>query len=483
MHPLAADRLVQVALTYTRPWYMRLWAAFIGWFVFASIVFRHKADYGGQVAYLLIGGTIAAWGGAIIAGHLKEQLADARARLTPSFRGPHLAVALLVFLGGVLGFATFVIAQMHRIPIAEGWPTFRTLTFSGYWAIVLLSAAAMAWSTHLQSATFIFSTLAAGLLLVTGPGMHWMTAMFNGQATALAIGVIAVSCVALVALGWRLARMHEEMAEYWRVEGARFAQRPQTTGDPRQRRTAFAEAGPFNEFLRRASSFDHVRNVFAAGFWRRVQHWRRVSGVGRLSWVGGAMFVAFLFVTNWVQLKPSKDEQLGVLMVVPAMLSLLMPGVFTMMGWPQHWNLLATESLRPVASRGRFLREQGMALALDVAVVWAAITAGVFATALIYHPDWLMTAPVAAILFRSAAAQVWMYSVNLWTLRLRGWRWLGFVAFTGAMLAVAIVTGRVIVGPKGTLGTPSPLFSLAIVAVAVFIIRDAYRRWLRTDLD
>jgi len=48
---------------------------------------------------------------------------------------------------------------------------------------------------------------------------------------------------------------------------------------------------------------------------------------------------------------------------------------------------------------------------------------------------------------------------------------------------VAIVTGRAIDGPKGTLNTPSPLVSAAIVLVGVITVADAYRRWLKTDLD
>jgi hypothetical protein len=477
------SRYTEIALTYTRPWYMRLWGAFIGWFVFASILFQRKIDYGGQMAYLMIGGSIAAWGGAIIAGHLKEQLADARARVTPSFVAPHLVVAAIVFALGVIGFASFAVAQIHGIPVGEGLSSLQTMTFSGYWAMVLLSAAAMAWATHLQSATFIFTAIGAGLLFVTEPGGRMMQAMFSGAAPGLTFGVIAGSLAALAALGWRLAVIHEEMAEYWRMEGARFAHRPQTTGDPRSRRSAFAEAGPLNEFLRRASAFDRVRNLFAAGFFTRVRYWRRVAGSGRLNWVGGAMLIAFLLVMRFVDIKQTKDEQLGVLIVVPLMLSLVLPAIFTITTWSQRWNALAVESLRPVESRGRFLREQGAALALDLAIVWGSITAGVFATALIYHPSWLASWIFAGSVLRSAAAQVWIYATTIWILRYRNRPWLGFITFVGALTAVAVITGRAIDGPRGTLSTPSSLTSAAIVAVSMIISLDAYRRWLKTDFD
>src|SRR5439155_19174048 len=119
---LLTNRYAQIALTYTRPWYMRLWAAFIGWFALASLIFSRKADYAGQIAYLTIGGTIAAWGGAIIAGHAKEQLADARARLTPHFRAPHLIVAALVFIVGAVGFSAFIVLPLRQSPPPPRWP-------------------------------------------------------------------------------------------------------------------------------------------------------------------------------------------------------------------------------------------------------------------------------------------------------------------------------------------------------------------------
>jgi hypothetical protein len=160
-----------------------------------------------------------------------------------------------------------------------------------------------------------------------------------------------------------------------------------------------------------------------------------------------------------------------------------MPTIFTVTSWPQRWNLLAVESLRPVESRGRFLREQGAALALDMAIVWASITAGTFAMALIFLPSALFSPAMAGILLRIAAAQVWLFAVNAWMLRYRDRRWLGFLTFVGALTTMAVLTGRAIDGPKGALNTPSPAFSAVIALIGVLIACDAYRRWLRTDLD
>ena len=57
---------------------------------------RVTARYGEQLALFMLGGTLAGMFGAFVVAHAKEQLADARARLTPGFRTPHLVVAAAV---------------------------------------------------------------------------------------------------------------------------------------------------------------------------------------------------------------------------------------------------------------------------------------------------------------------------------------------------------------------------------------------------
>jgi hypothetical protein len=477
-----ASRYAQVALTYTRPWYMRMWAAFIGWFIIASLVFSRAADYGGQIAYLLIGGTIAAWGGAIVAGHTKEQLADARARLTPHFRGPHLVVAALVFLVGAVVFSLFIVAHRQHAAIASGWPKI-PLSYSGFLAAVLLAAAAMAWSTHLQSAVFIFGSIIAGMIFVTPHGQALLMTVLTGGSLALAWATIAASTAALLALGWRQAALHEEMREYWTVEGIRAGHRIQSTGDQRYRRVAAAETGAFNAFLRGADRLEDVRNIFAAGFWPRVRHWRRASGMSRLGWLAGGMFLPFLLYLSWFEGGASRDDQNFLLIVMPGLLSMTMPVLFTATLWPEQWNVMRVAFLRPVASRARFVGEQGTAMACDLATTWASVTLGVFATTLIMRPAAMISPTVAAILLFSAAGQVWFFGVAVWVLRLRNQRWVAFIAFFGSLMLMGILLARQMDGRRGMINMPSPLIAGLIALAGLLIAADAYRRWLRTDLD
>src|SRR6187399_1267233 len=101
------SRYVRIALTYTRPWPLRIWAmaaaAGMLWMV-CALVFM-PVDFGVQATILLTGGIMTVWAGAMITSHAKEQLADPRASLVPNFRTPHLVVAAVLFAIFVVGLA------------------------------------------------------------------------------------------------------------------------------------------------------------------------------------------------------------------------------------------------------------------------------------------------------------------------------------------------------------------------------------------
>src|SRR5687768_1926127 len=126
-HIAARSRYAQIALTYTKPLPIRIWAAimlaFLAW---ATVMARHEVVPG--LVVLLMGGTTAAWLGAMITAHAKEQLADARAAVTPHFRAPHLIVAAVLFVIGVGGTAALM-AWLH--------PANDALSVTGYLALIL----------------------------------------------------------------------------------------------------------------------------------------------------------------------------------------------------------------------------------------------------------------------------------------------------------------------------------------------------------
>ena len=477
------SRYAHVARTYVGPLPFKLWAAgtivYVGWSLAIG-----RVDYGEQLALFMLGGTLAGMFGAFVAAHAKEQLADARARLTPGFRTPHLVVAAAVLLAGTVGLIAFTLWRHAMLPGERGWPQVQVSPV-GFAAIVLAAAAALMWMSQLQSAPVVFAIILGGALtLVTPGGRSFAADVFAGKRAGEAIGLLTLAVAGLVALWWRLAVMHEEMREYFRQEGFnRIGGRPAMTGDRSLRRAAAAETDRFNEWLRGAGRLERVTNISNAGFWQRVRHWRLVIGHGYLGPLMAAVLVVVMGIGYAVASPLSKEMALGLFIVLPTALSLTLPIAVSAAFWPQRWYALPMESLRPALSRRRLMLEHGTAMAWELGSVWAWLTACAFAGTLFVRPDWLLSQQAACTLLICAASQVFLFAVCVWVLRLR----LGMsVNFLILVLAVAFVgyVARVVESeaPK-SLRAPSPLWAAVLVAMGVVIALDAYRRWLKTDLD
>jgi hypothetical protein len=478
---MPANRYAHVALTYTTRLALRLWAA--GTAAYATwLLCMHEADYGSQLTILILGGTLAAMGGTLVAAHAKEQLADWRARLTPGFRKPHLVVAAVAFLIAVVGVSAVTVLRYTQVPRELGWPAV-AVSSSGFMALVLLAATSWAWMSHLGSPRFVFTMMAlAGVVGFTARGREVMVGVISGTAAGLTNGLLGASVAALAALWWRLGTMHEERGEYFRIESFNTRVRAAMTGDRYFRQAAAVETGWLSEFLQAAHRLDRLSNVFRASFWRRARHWRLVIGHGRAGPLAGAALAVAGLVHVLVSSR-SGDAEIALFMIMPLVFSLIVPVTMTASLWPQRWHMLAGESLRPVKSRGRFFREQGAAMAWELASCWAWLTAGGFTATLIFRPSWLLTTQAACTLLVSAAAQVFLFAVSVWVLRLR----MGlFLNFGVLMLTLAFVgyAARQVEGPgSDVLRTPSPAWAAALVAIGTLITLDAYRRWLKTDLD
>ena len=479
------SRYVQIALTYTKPWPLRVWAvvtllALLWMFV---IWFSATMDYGpyvhnpsfprssSQVAMLMLGGLLAAWAAAMVVAHLKEQLADPRAALTPGYRPPHLLVGAVAFLTLVIAFVWIVFVLATPQLWDEVW-------WPGYLALVLVAATALAAMTHFQSPLSVLLLM----LLVTPIWFDGGRTMLNdtvrGRSVELGYIILAVAVAALVALWWRLALLHAEMPEYARTTGPGFRLRVQMTGDPGFRRENAAGTGALEAWVRGADRLDEVANVAAAGFWQRVRHWRIVIGLGRTP-----IFVA-LVLGMWSFVMPHlaggmRDKHSRV--VLPVMLSVLLPGIIVAAVWPRRWYTLADESLRP-ASRRQFVREQGAAMAMELAVNWFTLTAALVAAAVLLEQSVIRLAPLWRALPLIVAAQILMFGIIVWVMRYRS-GWLVVVPIFLAMFTGLIVV--VVGGALSELNSAQPLLIAAgiVAAAGVAITFDAYRRWLVTEFD
>jgi hypothetical protein len=311
-----------------------------------------------------------------------------------------------------------------------------------------------------------------------GKGREMLNDVVHGSAPGLEYTLLAVAVASLVGLWWRLGLMHAEMPEYSRTMGPGLRLRVQMTGDPAFSRENAAGAGPIESWIRHSKRLDKIDNISAAGFWQRVRHWRVVIGLGRMP-----IFVA-VSLGLWCFILPqiagsSTDKTSAV--VLPIAISLMVPGAMVAAVWPRRWYVIAGESLRPV-SRRQFVREQGAAMALEMAMTWLSITIITFAGGLLLLPLDLRSSALWRAVPMIAAGQVITFGVIVWVLRYRN----GWMVVVPMILSM-IVTASVLVlgGILAQAGTSAPtLIAAALIAFAgAAITFDAYRRWLTTEFD
>jgi hypothetical protein len=474
------NRYAQIALTYPRRWSMRIWAtgalAIIAWLGLS----RH-ANAAEQFAMLMLGGTMCVFAAALVTSQLKEQIADARSSLTPNYRAPHLIVAGAALLATTFVLPLWLAVRFTQITGDYGWPPVHVWP-PGYLAIVLLASAAMAWMGYLQSPVFIFCVMAAGVVFILpfNRPLNWETV--SGRWPAATWVMLTISVAAFVALWWRMARLHEEMAEFHRLDTFSPNLKVSMTGDRFYRRSAAAEVGRFNELLRGASRIDRVRNVFGAPLARRAAHWRLAIGFARANPIFGALFGMMLLALAYFGGDRHDKSERGLLIGVPILMGLVVPILIAASTWPRRWYTLAQDSLRP-ATRREFFLEQGLAMGWELVNLWFWITAGSLLPTLIYHPDWLRSPTTLGLLTLSFAEQLVLLGVFVWIVRYRTAFLFTWITSLLAAGAAGYLFVHEIGQPDDRLHAPSPLVVIAVAIVALPILLDAYRRWLRTDLD
>jgi hypothetical protein len=309
-------------------------------------------------------------------------------------------------------------------------------------------------------------------------GRALLNDIVRGHARDVGYLLLGLSTAALVVLWSRLALMNEEMPEYARTAGPGFRLRVRMTGDPGFRRENAAGSGAIESWVRQAERLDKTPNVAAAPLWRRIQHWRLVIGLGRMP-----IFIAVL-LGLWCYIVPiiaGGRHDRGSRTIVPIIMSVLVPGLVVGGIWPRRWYVLADESLRP-ASRRQFVREQGAAMAVELAITSLWLTTAFFAGALLIEPSTILSSPLWPALPLIISAQILNFAVIVWVMRFRsGWLVVlpmllalavdGVVLATGGALADHDETGHMLIA------------ALIFAAVGVAITYHAYRRWLTTEFD
>ena len=451
------NRYEQVLLLYVRQW--QFWAYIGAWVAMFPLLDALPSWWQRVMAFIFL--SLAATGPAAVIGDAKQQIADARASLTPGFRGPHLVFAV------ALSLATIALMPLltHRA---------LDLPLLGLIASVAIASVGFALLAYFQSVTAVALAFAGTSLMLIDSVRDGGYAMLLGEANRLAVVVLVAS---LIALGWifyRLATLHEGMSEYGRLLGGRSDYgwrdgRTDSTHDLPQpsllTRLQFAAA---DYRLRR------VGNVFGAGAWRRVRHWMLSGEMSGGKWPAAALLAAFLTAIPWFTGESKGDNA-----IVPlaAVFSVLLPVFCVTATWMSRRRSMGYELTRP-AARETFVREFGLAVATDLAEWWLWLTAAALVPVFVWGPA-LRIADVLAMLTISAAEQVLAFGILVSVLRVRSPR-----ASDGSiMMSVVVVLAPIMVTvtiPR----TPATTLAIAlgVAALGAALTYDAYRRWCEADL-
>jgi hypothetical protein len=422
---------------------------------------------------------LGAWWAASVTAHLKEQLADTRAILLPHFTAPHVLVAVV---------AMAVINLLIPAGLARG-PYLSPL---GVAAVVGLASVLTAWLAYLQSVSATGIWIGLCLLLLSRTVRLELNDVLLGISPIAPWILLALAIVLLAGLILRMLLLDEEKPEYSRQPVMMWSLKPAMTGD-RSLRLAAAEAHWLNAALaHRAYKLARLRNIYDAGFWKRVRHWRLVTGPGWTPWIVAMALGA------WASIMPYFESTRN-RMPLPeavAILCMFLPIPFVAFGWMRRWHSLGYELMRPCTRRGMFL-EVGAAMLLDLVETVVALSVGGAIPMLTWQPDAVLQVVLSPFYLVVLAAHLVLFGFLMWVILLRI-GWLSAISILLAPFGVAIITGAffwisawIILtrydaainnNPGAYAAVPIWLLAVVVLAAAL-LISSAYGAWCEADLD
>ena len=393
--------------------------------------------------------------------HVKQQIANARSALAPHHRYRHLVVAGVLLL--ITGFA---------VPLTWSWAL--GLSLLGTAAFMATFVALVLWWAHTMSMILYALLLPAWFALITPPGMAAASALLLGEATPTAVALLTAGMLGLTALALRAYGLDEEHWEYYRqLHAGGWDWRSRMTGRHPEIWRAFARGPLLSMFEPSERQLARATGASGRSLWARVTRRRLGLTLGKATWVSvvGVFLLMMLVVPMWRLSQPR---------IVLMTWLVVMPACFISRRVRTCKLTLGQELLRP-ATRRTWLIETALALLVELLQMWLAVAVAFVAAALVWWPDLLRSVDGWLMLALTLAAQATIWGLGAWLLRYRSAAipWLALAAVVGLCVLVAVAwSTRQFLGPTYLAGA-----ALLFVLVGVVLVADAYRRWLRTDLD
>lgn len=417
----------QVVMTYlTHRWGVKGWSYFVVCcsmtlgslpLVITSRNSRNAIDFSSKAALSLCYATgLLAF---CLARMAKWQFAHPRARLTPGFAGPHVAVLAVLLVAGV-----------GMYPLLISWACGFSLL--GMPALAAVMVGCLVWGYHRDDWRLMPAPLAVLFSTMTVSGSRfWLVAGTQQQALVHA-GLLAAGWGGMLRWLWRLPHLHEEMPEY--------QLKTVTAGSRLQRRQQGRLAGQrlaFSPLTARLVDRWHDRIGNCPRSSRRRVPWLLRYGfmgtpVGLTTAVRVGSIAAFIRIFAYFMQLGQQNTPIGVsVCLFLPFFSVFMPGDFAGKMMAQRLPRLGGELLRPL-SRVQLIDGLFRSLAMDAAVVWFDLCVASTIVFYVAPPGPLEPRTVGMFLLVSIAIQPASFGVALWLCA----RW----GLVGVQLGMFVVT-------------------------------------------
>ncbi len=427
--------------------------------------YMENADWTGMYAFLVGCLILPIWVG-LISGHLKQVLAKPQGRLLPAYAATQVRVALLLIapaflacVGGALlvGFRPLgaIAMALFLASLYWTWP----YLFDRGGLLMLFSPIVVRWLAFLAQDPRV---------------QNWPRwANLGLPEDILFSAVIAITLALIGFVTWRMLHLTESSFEY--QSDPSLSWRPGSSPD---------SDAPFITFFQRLVPwFGRYRiqarsSIHGAGWWERVAHWRRGMGprapiVSGLSMAGITALVGVFFMFFR---EDSTHFEAGLLLAYLYMFP------FARYSYTQRRrDLFSVESLFP-GSRERFVREMGLATAIDILSSWFFLCLGVAAVRALGLFASVPWETFLVLVWLSLGATLFGIGIVPWALQLNGDKMPSFalnmiVLIVGLSLTVGLYKMAPISGPVIWLtGTP------ILAAIGAFSGWHGYRRWCSLEL-
>ena len=462
------NRLQAVAMTYfSRKLFWVFAAGYVGlpamWF---SVRERGDAASLGMSFQALFFGAYLCF---ILGVHLKQQFANPRAKLLPTFSAPHLLVSIAIT--SVATSITIWAASRHR---------------EAHWLGVMAIAVHVNFMAHrlgsspTNSAAWVFAASVIGMTTPVGRG--FVVEIGMGHEPTLAIAILVSHVCGLLLLMDDMMKLDEDSPSYQIVVNfnawdMRAPAQRNLIRNMSQRDSGYLRliSWASHRRLDRATSCPATTSAQRVALFDLGDNWPSSIIVNQVA-VAGIAILFLVLIGGRSSIRTAHELSLLMRIFLVAIMAFVW-GFWFM--WVQRWSRLGYESLRPV-SRREWVWENGVAIFKNIALNHSIAAVLQLVIVGIVLPEFLHERSVWLVLLWSTGLQVLAFGIFALVSSYGSVILMGMVM--GTLSTCLMIPGAFMPGENGLdVGLILGITALG-AAVGVVITCIAFRRWCRVDL-